>query len=241
MANSRYRIWEDIAAVLRAEIASGQWQPDQVLPSQTALAERFAVQPMTIGKALQQLTAEGLLYAPHGLRERRVAAERPRSHRVGGFFDDPAWSDPHIDTAYLRVEDPPPTVHAVMPDAEKLLRWTTHQWDGPELVAISDAWYYPASWLMEYAVHPTPIDFYRRLAEQHQTTIAGFRESVQARVATSEERRTFKEPGKATLTVFVIHRQAVTADHQVLEYVTLVDRATRYILEYWTSFTPSKE
>ena len=102
MSNSRFRIWEDIATILRAEIASGQWQPDAVLPPQKELARRFGVQTQTIGKALQQLTAEGLLYAPHGLRERRVTTARAKSHRAGDFLHDPTWTNPRLETARFR-------------------------------------------------------------------------------------------------------------------------------------------
>lgn len=233
MDKSRYRIWEDIAAILRAEIASGQWKPDEIIPSQKELAARFTVQTLTVGKALQQLTAEGLLYAPHGLRERRVASSRRKSRRLGGFLNDPAWQDPRVETMHLKIETPTDTVHALMPEAGQLLHWITKQWDGPELVAISDAWYYPAPWLMEYALHPTDVDFYRRLGHQHHTRIRGFKEEVQARVATNDERKLFKEPGRATLPTFVIQRQAISVDDRVLEVATLIDRASRYVLEYW--------
>lgn len=239
MDKSRYRIWEEIAAILRAEIASGHWKPDEILPSQKELAARFEVQTLTVGKALQQLTAEGLLYAPHGLRERRVASERRKSRRPCGFLTDPAWQDPRIETVHLKVEAPAETIHKLMPDAESLLHWITKQWDGNELVALSDAWYYPAPWIMEYALHPTDVDFYRRLGQQHHTRIQGFKEEVQARVATNEERKLFKEPGRATLPTFVIQRQAVASDNRVLEVATLIDRASRYVLEYWVPFHES--
>ena len=233
MSKSRFRIWEDIATILRAEIASGQWQPDEILPPQKDLAERFGVQIQTIGKALQQLTAEGLLYAPHGLRERRVAAARAKSRRAGDFLTDAAWKDPHLETAYLKVEPPPEAVHVLMPLAASLLHWITKQWDGAELVALSDAWYYPASWLMNYALNPTKDNFYDQLAQQHSTAIKGFHETVQARIANTEERSLFKEAGRAPLTVLVIQRQAISINDQVLEVTTLTDRASHYILEYW--------
>ena len=241
MSNSRFRIWEDIATILRAEIASGQWQPDAVLPPQKELARRFGVQTQTIGKALQQLTAEGLLYAPHGLRERRVTTARAKSHRAGDFLHDPAWTNPRLETAYLKVEVPPDAIHALMPNAASLLHWITKQWDGPELVALSDAWYYPAPWLMDYALKPTGDNFYEELEQQHHTEIKGFQETVQARVATNEERALFKEPGRAPLPVLVIQRQAISVDGRVLEIATLTDRASRYILDYWVPHPGFKE
>ena len=120
-----------------------------------------------------------------------------------------------------------------MPQAASLLHWITKQWDGAELVALSDAWYYPASWLMNYALKPSEDNFYDQLAHQHNTAIKGFQETVQARIATTEERALFKEPGRAPLIVLVIQRQAISANNQVLEVATLTDRASRYVLEYW--------
>ena len=120
-----------------------------------------------------------------------------------------------------------------MPDSETLLHWKTQQWDGPELVALSDAWYYPQSGLMDYALHPGRNAFYDRLAREHKTKIRRFHACVHARIATTDERRLFQEPGRSALPVFVIEREAVTETGRILEVVKLVDGALRYVLDYW--------
>lgn len=233
---SKFRIWQDIAAVLRAEIASGQWEPDAVLPSQTELAARFGVQSNTIGKALQQLTAEGLLYAPHGLRERRIAGPRPVSDRTTGFLADPAWRDPWIKTLDLSSEEPPATIRRLIPQPDRLVHWRTLQGDGSEVVAMADAWYRPAAEIWDAVMKPNPR-FYDRLAAAHGVSVEGFDEIVLARLATAEERRLFHEIGSAPLVVFDIERVTRATDGTILEWVRLIDRATRYRLHYWVPAT----
>jgi len=227
---SRFRIWEEIAAVLRAEISSGQWPPDTPFPKQPELAERFGVQPSTVGKALQLLTTEGLLYSPHGLQERLVAGPRPRSDRSGGFLDDPAWRDPWVKTLSLSTEEPPSKIRQLMPAPAQLLRWRTIQGDGPESVAIADGWYLPHPDMSDLILHPDE-HFYERLAQMHEA-IERFDETVTARIATTEERHVFSEVGSAPLVVLDIERITRTTSGTVVEYVHLVDRANRYRLHY---------
>ncbi|MCY0865290.1 MAG: GntR family transcriptional regulator [Sulfobacillus sp.] len=227
---TRFRIWEEIAAVLRAELTSGQWAPDSLFPPQKELAERFNVQPSTIAKALQLLTTEGLLYAPHGLRERRVAGPRPLSDRTTDFLTDPAWRDPWVKTLSLRTEEPPASVRRYMPEPERLVHWRTLQGDGPELVAMTDGWYLPSPALWDAAMNPDR-PFYPQLTALYGS-LGAFEESVTARIATTEERRQFGEVGRAPLVVLDIERITRTAAGAVVEVVYLVDRANRYRLRY---------
>jgi len=233
---SRFRIWEEIADVLRAEITSGQWAPDSLFPPQKDLAGRFNVQPSTIAKALQLLTTEGLLYSPHGLRERRVAGPRPLSDRTTDFLTDPAWRDPWVKTLSLRTEEPPTAIRRVMPEPERLVHWRTLQGDGPELVAMADGWYLPSPAVWEAAMNPDQ-PFYPQLAAVYGTLDA-FEETVTARVATAEERRQFGEIGRAPLVVLDIERITRTTTNTVVEVVHLVDRANRYRLRYTVPYRP---
>lgn len=233
---SRLRVWEEIAAVLRAEIQSGQWPPDSVFPKQPALAERFGVQSSTVAKALQLLTTEGLLYAPHGLQERLVAGSRPRSERAGGFMDDPAWRDPWIRTLALATEEPPAAIRRLMPAPDQLMRWRTAQGDGDETVALTDGWYVPHPALSQLILHPDD-HFYDRLAAIFGS-LAAFEETVTARVASSEEREAFSELGRAPLVVLDIERVTRTQAGAVIEVVRMVDRANRYRLHYSVPATP---
>jgi GntR family transcriptional regulator len=58
---SRVNPWEQIAADLRAEIASGRYSDDAPLPSLTVLEQRYGVNRKTARKAYLRLKAEGLV------------------------------------------------------------------------------------------------------------------------------------------------------------------------------------
>lgn len=240
MPERRFRLWVDIAAVLRTEIQAGVWRDGDRLPPIRELAERFGAQPSTVGKALQQLVSEGYLTQPHGLREWRVRLDRPKSRRVGSFWEDPAWELPRVQTVFARVEEAPESIRRKFGGEPRLLHWLSHQYDGDELVAISDAWYMPSSWLLEFAHRPRRgIDFYARIAEERGLELAGWQETVEARVATPEERRVFTSTGRAALVVLKIEREARAVTGETLELCYLTDRASRYVLSYWVPHQPS--
>lgn len=52
---------EQITAILRARITSGQYPPGTRMPSTTTLSQEFAVASRTVRKALAPLAAEGLI------------------------------------------------------------------------------------------------------------------------------------------------------------------------------------
>lgn len=56
----------DIADDLRQQITTGRLQLGERLPSETALAERYAVSTVTLRHALAVLQGEGLLEKVHG-------------------------------------------------------------------------------------------------------------------------------------------------------------------------------
>ena len=71
-----------IQRVLRSQIESGEWAPDDRMPTETALVERFRVSRATLRVALGSLTRDGLIVRHRGrgsfvARARHVAA-RPR-------------------------------------------------------------------------------------------------------------------------------------------------------------------
>src|SRR5947208_12834106 len=89
-----------IAAALRREIREGQFKPDNRLPAETALAERFRVSPITLRSALSVLRSEGLIESRHGVgtfvRESHRLQRRSRD-RYGR-----ARKDQQLLTSHLR-------------------------------------------------------------------------------------------------------------------------------------------
>jgi GntR family phosphonate transport system transcriptional regulator len=62
----RVVIWQRIADVLAAEIASGTVEAGARLPTETALAQRFGVNRHTLRQAVGALSAAGLVSVQHG-------------------------------------------------------------------------------------------------------------------------------------------------------------------------------
>lgn len=58
--------WQQVAAELRQDIASGRFAPDEKLPNEQTLAQRFGVNRHTLRQAMQRLAAEGFVRVAHG-------------------------------------------------------------------------------------------------------------------------------------------------------------------------------
>lgn len=63
---SKVSKYEEIANALRERIAEGVYPVDSLLPTQTELATEFNASRMTIKKAVEILTIEGLIYSKQG-------------------------------------------------------------------------------------------------------------------------------------------------------------------------------
>lgn len=58
--------YQKIAKILRERIQSGDYPPQSLLPNQTDLVKEFGVSRVTIKKAIEILTMEGLVYSQRG-------------------------------------------------------------------------------------------------------------------------------------------------------------------------------
>lgn len=59
-------VYMQLAEILRAQIASGELQPERALPSGKTLVQRYGVARGTVDKAIAVLKDEGLVYVLHG-------------------------------------------------------------------------------------------------------------------------------------------------------------------------------
>ncbi len=76
--------------LLREEIESGRWQPDQQIPSETELCEQFELSRTVVRHALNELVNEGLLYRQRG---KGTFVARPKIgeslvQNLTGFYQD---------------------------------------------------------------------------------------------------------------------------------------------------------
>jgi GntR family transcriptional regulator len=91
-----------IAAQLRREIRDGKFKPDNRLPAETALAERFRVSPITLRNAIGVLRAEGLIESRHGIGT--FVRESCRLQRRSRDRYGRARKDQQLLTSHLRHE-----------------------------------------------------------------------------------------------------------------------------------------
>src|SRR5215831_11651564 len=59
-------LYHQLQSVLKAEIESGKWRPDEQLPTETRLAESYGVSKITVRQALQELAAMGYIRREQG-------------------------------------------------------------------------------------------------------------------------------------------------------------------------------
>jgi DNA-binding GntR family transcriptional regulator len=58
--------WEQLAAILRGRIQSGELQPGDRIPAVRALSQEYDLAPNTVAKAMAQLKREGLVESRTG-------------------------------------------------------------------------------------------------------------------------------------------------------------------------------
>jgi DNA-binding GntR family transcriptional regulator len=64
---SRTVPWQQVAAVLRADIAAGRYGPDDRLPSLSELRDTYGINRKTANKVLRRLAEEGLIEVENGV------------------------------------------------------------------------------------------------------------------------------------------------------------------------------
>src|SRR5688572_5257870 len=85
-------LYKQIVAEMAAEIRGGGLPPGSLLPSERQLCERFGVSPITVRRALLELTQQGLIFRQHGVGT--FVADLARSRRlilVLAGFDVAHW------------------------------------------------------------------------------------------------------------------------------------------------------
>ncbi len=82
MAKDERPAYEQVKGWIRQHIASGEWKPGDVVPSESTLMERFAISRMTANRALRELSAEGLVNRVQGSGTRVAQLHRISSQLV---------------------------------------------------------------------------------------------------------------------------------------------------------------
>jgi GntR family histidine utilization transcriptional repressor len=82
MQNTERPAYEQVKEWIRQHIASGEWRPGDVVPSEAALMSRFSISRMTANRALRELSGEGLVTRVQGSGTRVAQLHRISSQLV---------------------------------------------------------------------------------------------------------------------------------------------------------------
>jgi DNA-binding FadR family transcriptional regulator len=105
-----------VAAALRARIASGEWPPGTKLPSETYLRQEYDVGRGTIRQAIAALRAEGLLEVQHGFGTRvRTPGRRHELEGPSGATVEVRMPTPE-ERVELRLTEGVPVLVVTSPD-----------------------------------------------------------------------------------------------------------------------------
>ena len=72
-------LYRQLDAIMREKVQSGEWQPNEIIPSENELARLYGLSRMTARLVVTQLTQEGLLYRVRGkgtfVAEKKITAQ----------------------------------------------------------------------------------------------------------------------------------------------------------------------
>ncbi len=84
--DSAVPLYLQLADELRHKILSGEWQPEQRIPSENELNQIYSISRMTIRQVLGKLVDEGLVFRVHGkgtfVAQRKIPTRSPSYHGV---------------------------------------------------------------------------------------------------------------------------------------------------------------
>ncbi|MCL6479741.1 MAG: GntR family transcriptional regulator [Peptococcaceae bacterium] len=228
---------EEIAAIFKSRILSGELKPGQDFPTNEQIKQEFDVAFNTVHKAVNILIAEGLVTHGAGNMRRKVRdAVLTRSVRSMGFLQE--YQDRgNQQLLDLRIHTPasgkklPERVQQVLPFP--LLRYKTLQLRDGIPVAISDAFIPQVVPLIEL------LDKLALPDAELYTVLKGFgvsvsrcRESLFFDWATTEECALFGIPAGSSLAVVRIERRVFDDKGNLVELCFLTDRADAYEFVY---------
>jgi len=94
--DSAVPLYLQLADELRNKILSGEWQPEQRIPSENELNQIYSISRMTIRQVLGKLVDEGLVFRVHGkgtfVAQPKIATRSPSYHGVREQLEQQGYS-----------------------------------------------------------------------------------------------------------------------------------------------------
>jgi len=94
--DSAVPLYLQLADELRGKILSGEWQPEQRIPSENELNRLYSISRMTIRQVLAKLVDEGLVFRVHGkgtfVAQEKVPTRSPTYHGVRAQLEQQGYA-----------------------------------------------------------------------------------------------------------------------------------------------------
>jgi GntR family transcriptional regulator len=227
-------LWRQIADRLRHSIASGEFKPGDVLPSETEINGAFEVSRATARASLERLRQEGLISRQSGRGSIVLApkVEQP-VNELASFSEDmrrrglrASYATFSATTAPVKGET---AAALALHDGALAFHIRRLLLADDEPIGMCESWLAP--WVLAAGRRPTPEELdagslYEWLARVCGQKIAGAKEHIEAALADAAmARRLEVAPGSALL---VARRRSHAVDGSPIEYATMHYRADRY-------------
>lgn len=224
-------LWQAVADSILDQIASGEFQVNERLPSESDLCKIYAVGRNTVRHALSDLVNKGILSTVHGVGTFVADARMIKTAEyLYGFTQEMELGGHDITSQVLEAKiipaDPYLTRHlGVQLGAEVVFLYRVRMMEG-EPAAIERA-YLPHEHCPGILNHDfSTQSLYRILSEVYNRRPDHAEQEIEASLATEEVARLLML--KTPAVVLVFHRETRLADGTVIEYVDSELRADRF-------------
>ncbi len=146
--------YRKLAAVLTEEIAAGKYGPEDALPTDTELMEKYALGRQTVRRAFQELVADGVVYRVRG--KGTFPTERPHTGRMvrstGSIEQLEQWSGTQMElVSGLQLRRDTEHAAALGLESNTVAQLTVRRWSDDEPFALTDVYLPPdiGQWLVD--------------------------------------------------------------------------------------------
>jgi GntR family transcriptional regulator len=229
--NSPLPRYYQLKEIMREKIASGEWKPGDLIPSERELGEKYGISRMTARQAITDLVNEGLFYREQGkgtfVSHRKVTQQLMR---LTGFTEDirarGQLPGTKVLSASMRPADETTAERLRIKPQEMIFYLQRLRLaDGEPLALELSQLHFPGcERLLEENLQENSL--YRLLETQYGLPLMEAEQELEAGLAGNEESQLLKVPSGSA--VLFIRRTTYTDRNQPIEYARSVYRGNKY-------------
>ena len=229
--NSPVPRYYQLKEIMREKMASGEWKPGDLIPSERELGEKYGISRMTARQAITDLVNEGLFYREQGkgtfVSQRKVTQQLMR---LTGFTEDirtrgQAPGTRVLSAAMRPADETTAERLRIKPQELVFCLQRLRLADGePLAIELSQLHFSGCERLLEEDLQENSL--YRLLETQYGLPLMEAEQELEAGLAGNEESQLLKVPSGSA--VLFIRRTTYTDRNQPIEYAKSVYRGNKY-------------